>query len=110
MSIWDLLTLLCFVAALTGSIESARIGRAGLVGYAVAVAVGLALGLGSAWLKYQVGNTVFSRLEQDTGWPQSTNSSQRNFLRVLYLAAVLWIFFVAYLAGWASLALLRLLK
>lgn len=51
-----------------GALSSAKDAKVEVGGYALAIAIGLALGLGCAWLMRRVGKKVLVRTEQ---YPQS---------------------------------------
>jgi hypothetical protein len=104
VSLWDLLTVLCCEMPIVGAVESAKLARVGFGGYAVAVCVGLLLGLGCAYIMRRAGKTVATCL-------QGRSASMREpYFRALYFGAMVWIVFALFLGGWAASASLRLFK
>ncbi len=100
VSLWDLLIAVCCSMAVGGALASARVARVGFSGYVSAIIVGMAVGLGCAYLMTIVGKTVSARQKE-----VSLSNRERSLL-TLYLAAIVWIFFAACLGFCASLALL----
>jgi hypothetical protein len=85
-----------------GAVASAKLAKVGFRGYALAVTVGLALGVGSARTMWTVGNNVAARMKGDPG------SLKEWYFRTLYFAAMLWILVALFLGGWVSSVVLRL--
>jgi hypothetical protein len=104
VSLWDLLTVICCAMPIGGALSSAQFAKVGLHGYAFAMAVGLVVGLGCAYMMRMVGKTVVARLAG------ASVSIRERYFRALYFAAMAWIVFASFLGAWASLALLRLFK
>jgi hypothetical protein len=106
VSLWDLLTGICFAASVGGALASAKIAKVGLGGHAVAIATGLALGVLCGWTMRFVSKAIVTKLQ---GRPNSDHavSQQRWFFRGLYFAALLWIVFAGFLGGRVSLAILH---
>jgi hypothetical protein len=102
VSLWDLLTALCCAMPVAGALASAILERAGFSGYAITIAVGLALGLGCAYIMRAVGKTI------DTHLKQNSTATRESYLRMLYLAAIVWIVLALFLGAWVSSVLLRL--
>jgi hypothetical protein len=86
----------CFVMPLAGSLAGAELSKAGFGGYALAVTVGLALGLCFAWPMWTVGKIVAAHMK---GKPVPT---QEWYARALYFGAALWILFGLFLGNWAA--------
>jgi len=95
----------CFVIPIIGALASARDAKVGFVGYALAVTVGLVVGLGCAWLMWASGEVVVKYLERPG---RKYSESMREWcFRVLYLAALLWIVPTGIIGGWFSSVMLR---
>jgi hypothetical protein len=92
----------CFVMPLAGALAGAKLSKAGFGAYAVAVAVGLALGLCFAWIMWTVGKIVAAHMK---GKPVP---AQERYAWALYFAAMLWIVLALFLGGWVSSAVIRL--
>jgi hypothetical protein len=107
VSLWDLLTGICFAASVGGALASAKIAKVGFGGHAMAIAIGLALGLLCAWTMRVVAKRTVAKLRRRPNWDHAA-SLQRWFFRGLYSAALVWIVFAGFLGGQVSLAVLRL--
>jgi hypothetical protein len=103
MSLWDLLTGICFAASVGCALASAKTARVGLGGHAMAIVVGLALGLLCAWTMRVVAEAIVAKMQRR--WEHSA-SRQEWFFRGLYFAAMIWTVFAGFLGGWVSLAVL----
>jgi hypothetical protein len=101
MTLWDLLTTMCFVMPISGGLASAKLAKGGFGGYSLAIAIGLALGVGCAWTMRAVGEKAFTRLER---YPAEI---KERYLRALYFAVLLWAVFGLFLGGWVSSAAMR---
>jgi hypothetical protein len=101
MSLWDLLSVLCFAMPIAGAVASARLAKAGFRGYALAITIGLALGVSCAWTVRTAGKTVDAHVKRHS------ESVQERYFRALYFAAMLWIVFGLFLGAWASSVLMR---
>jgi hypothetical protein len=106
VSLWDLLTGICFAASVGCALASAKIAKVGFGGYALAIAIGLALGLLCAWTIRVVAKAIVAKLQRRPNWDQAA-TLQRWFFRGLYFAALVWIVFSGFLGGQVSLAVLR---
>jgi hypothetical protein len=102
LTLWDLLMALCFVMPLAGAFAEAKVSKAGFGGYALAVTVGLRLGLCFAWSMWAVGKIFVARMK---GTPVPT---QERYAWALYFAAVVWIVFGLFLGSWVSSVLMKL--
>jgi len=102
LTLWTLLNAICFFIPVVAAIEEAKAARAGLGGYALAIAIGLALGGGCALAMWTVGRRVGSALQ---AYPEPRREW---YFRVLYSAALLWILMVGFLANWTISAAMRL--
>lgn len=102
MSLWDLLTVVCCAMPIGGALASAKMATVGPGGYALAITIGLAVGVCCAWTMRAVGATVATRIERR---PASLHES---YFRALYLAAIAWIAVSLFLGVWVSYAFLRL--
>jgi hypothetical protein len=106
VTLWDLLVVMSFTNPLGSVLFSAKHEHAGLGGYAVAITVGLALGVSWAWTTLAVGKAIGTNvLRPDTRY----SDSQKEWVaRALYFSAMLWIFFGSFSGMWAWSALMRL--
>ena len=102
-SLWQFLHLMCVALTLGASMGSPEVARAGFRGYAVATAVGLGVGLGSAWMMWNAGRFAFARIRT------LPEPSQERYFRRVYIGAIMWVITVAILGGMSSHALVRLL-
>ncbi|MGA9390536.1 MAG: hypothetical protein WBV69_08835 [Candidatus Sulfotelmatobacter sp.] len=102
-SLWQLLHLVCIALTLGASMGSPEVARAGFRGYAVAIAVGLGVGLGGAWVMSNAGRIAFARIRS------LPESSQERYFRRVYIGVIFWVITVAFLGGWGSHVLVRLL-
>jgi hypothetical protein len=100
--LWTLLTLTSSVTLIASAVLSAKHARAGFGGYALAITIGLLLGVCNALAVYKLGEAVAGR---STAYSQSLG---RWRFRALYFAAALWIPFVAFLGDWAAATAMRL--
>jgi hypothetical protein len=107
MSIWDLLTTICFFMPVGGALTAAQQVRVGWGGYALAIAFGVLLGVLSAWLMRVVAEKAAARVEGRAVQRESGPQSTRTFFRGLYLAALAWIAIVGVVGQWASSLILR---
>jgi hypothetical protein len=107
VALWDLLTGICFAAAVGCALASARIAKVGFGGHALAITIGIVLGGLCAWTMRAVAKTVVANFQRRSNWEHSV-SLQKWFFRALYFAALLWIVFAGFLGGRLSLALLRI--
>jgi hypothetical protein len=92
----------CFVAPISGAIASSSLARASFGGYALAIAIGLALGIGFVWTMFRAGRNMGARIKK-----QPESMQERNFSR-LYFAAMLWIALGLFIGHWVSAVALRL--
>jgi len=102
-SLWQFLHLMCVALTVGASMGSAKALNVGLRGYTVAIAFGLGVGLGCAWMMWNAGRIAFAHIRS---LPDS--SHERNFRRV-YIGAILWVITVALLGGMGAHALVRFL-
>ena len=104
MTLWDLLTIICFAMPIGGAHSAAKQAGIGFGGHAVAILVGLFVGAGCACVMRVVGKLVVTRLEKRPA------DARENPLRVLYFAAFLWSFFGLFIGGWSAGLLTPLLR
>ena len=96
VSLWDLLTGTCFAVSVGCALALAKIAKVGLGGHAMAIAIGLALGLLCAWAMRVVAKAIMAKLQRRPNWDHAV-SLQRWFFRGLYFAALVWIVFAGFL-------------
>ncbi len=104
VSLWDLLTALCFVMPIAGAVASARLAKAGFRGYVLAIIVGFALRLCCAWTMLIVGKAAAAHIKRH---PESV---QERHFGALYFGAILWIAFALFIGGWVSSVSTRLVR
>jgi hypothetical protein len=100
-TLWQLLILICLTIPIGGALASARLAKVGFGGYALAITIGLAMGVCCAWTMWTVGKTVAAHTER-----QSVSMRER-YARALYFAAMLWIVFALFLGEWVTSATIR---
>jgi len=89
-----------------GALSSARVAKAGLGGYALAIAIALALGVSCAWAMQTAGGAVLTHLGRTD---REHSGLQRGWrFGAVYFAAILWIAFALILGAWVSSMALRL--
>ena len=66
MTLWQLLILICIAVPVGPALASAQHGRVGPGGYALAIAVGLAVGACCGWVMYATHETVGGKLQRLT--------------------------------------------
>jgi hypothetical protein len=105
VSLRYLLVGFCFAApigAALGAVKSPRHAVAGLGGYALALAIGMAVGLSCAWAMAIAGRKIAAHIQL-----RPASSHERHF-RTLYVASVFWIILAGALGGWLASVSLRL--
>jgi len=102
VSLWDLLTALCFVMPIAGAVASAGLAKAGFRGYVLAIIVGFALGLCCGWTMLIVGKAAAAYAKRDSG------AVQERYFWALYFGAILWVAFALFIGERVSSVLMRL--
>ena len=102
MTLWDLLIAICCVMPLAGSLATAKLSKTGFGGRALAIVIGLALGVCCARTMWAVGNNIAARIRRHS------EPVQERYFRALYFTAMLWIVFSLFLGEWVSSLVLRL--
>lgn len=97
-----MLTLICFLVCVFAAVGAARDSNTGFIGYALAVTIGLAMGVGSTWAFWTLGERLIGAVQR------RPEARRELYLRLLYAAAVLWILSVAFIAVRVIPATLRL--
>jgi hypothetical protein len=105
MTLGDVLIGICFAMPIGTAVGSAGVAKVGFGGYALAIAIGLAVGVGCAWTMWVVGNAVGTHLTRPDA--KYSGSLQGRYFGALYVSWGLWIFVAGVLGGWASSAALR---
>lgn len=100
---WFILNGLSFSSCTFIAVGAARNAKAGLVGYALAVAIGIALGGGAAWAMWSIGRKVAPTIET---FPKA---KQKLYFDVLFFAAVFWIAIAAYVSDQVTSAVMQLM-
>ena len=105
-TLWQFLILMCIAFPLGSALASARHEKVGPGGYALAIAVGLAVGVCCGWVMYATHNIAVRKLLRRP--PSETSlAKQKWFIRVFYLAKFLWLALAGFLGFWLSSVLLR---
>jgi hypothetical protein len=100
--LWTMLNVICFLVCIIGAAGAAREAKAGLIGYALALIIGLAIGGSSAWAMQSVGERVGAAT-------QAHPAARRELcFKVLYVVAVLWIIIALFIADHLTSAAMRL--
>lgn len=104
MRLWHLLIGVCFAAPAGSALAPARIAGAGIRGYVLALAVGLAVGASSSWIMLWMHRALVPNLLRclEQGDPLADW-----YGRAFYISKVLWIISAGILGFWLSSALLR---
>jgi hypothetical protein len=101
--LWTLLTLISSLTFLLAAVVTAHNAKVAFGGYAVAIAVGLVLGLSNAWALERVAAVAGDRLERES------EKFREWCLGVLYVAAAVWALVAASLGAWITSAAMRLI-
>jgi len=100
--LWTMLNAICFLVCILGSVGAARHAKTGLLGYALAVAIGLALGGSFTWTMWTVGKGVAAAIQA------YREARQKLYSGVLLLAVALWILIALFVADRLTSAAMRL--
>ncbi len=103
MAIWDLLNGICLVMPVYAAFQGARHANAGIGGYALVIAIGLAMGIGCTFGMWTIGERIVAAVS-----PYPKSKQERYFIG-LYVAAGLWLLVVALLADWVISASIHLI-
>jgi hypothetical protein len=101
-ALWDLLASICFTIAIPSALRPARMARVGVAGYTLAGLIGLIIGVTCVVLQYMAAYKV-----QKLAANIASETRKEWLFRMLYLAAVVWIFVSAVAADRLSSWLLR---
>ena len=104
MALWNVLILMCFAVPIGTSLASARYAKVGISGYALAIVVGLAVGVCCGWAMWKTHEVVGSKLQRLAG---VSLAKQEWYFATFYLGKIVWVGFAGFLGFWLSLALLR---
>jgi mannose/fructose/N-acetylgalactosamine-specific phosphotransferase system component IIC len=96
VSLWDLLTAICFALPIGTALSVAKHSKVGWAGYAVAVMVASALAWLGVWAKRTVSNHVAARAKAHPV------SQEESYFRRLYFAVILWIVVSSLLSAWLT--------
>jgi hypothetical protein len=100
--LWTLLSASSFFSFIASAVLVAHGAGGGFNKYALALSIGLLLGVCNVWALEMVGRTVFERSKHHS------ESAREWCFRALYLGAALWILFAAFLGDLVMSAALRL--
>ncbi|MGB8887672.1 MAG: hypothetical protein WCC87_13170 [Candidatus Korobacteraceae bacterium] len=99
MTLWQILTALCFLMPVAFALDAANSVKHSVVGYAVALIVGIIVGVCTAFAMWKVGGQL-SKLRS------TATSSQGVIIACICLASTLWIGIAGYLGGRSALFVL----
>jgi uncharacterized protein YneF (UPF0154 family) len=103
-ALWQLLILICFVIPIGGAMSAAKIANAPPAGFALAILVGLVVGMSCAWTMWLMHKLFVAKLEQHPDWQHSAW-----FARTFYASKLLWIVVALFLGHWLSSRVLRII-
>jgi hypothetical protein len=104
MSLWDLLIVVSSSAFVGGALAAARVTNGGVRNYLVATITGVLLAIANAWTWSKVAGGVDRHIKG------LSESDQERYLRLLYLAATIWILCAGAAGIWIALRVLRLVS
>ena len=85
MSLWQLMRLICVGITLGAANAAANVAKAGVGGNILATAIGLAVGVGFAWVMWTSGRLLVARIRQ---LPEELREQR---FRLMYCGAFAWI-------------------
>jgi protein-S-isoprenylcysteine O-methyltransferase Ste14 len=101
VTLWDLMTALCFVMAFAGALASVKDSPKVWEAYALAVVIGFVIGSFCTWamraVVVNVSDRSSARPELQKEW----------HFRLLYLGAAIWIIATLFLGDWVTNAVVR---
>ena len=101
--LWTLLTLMSSVSYIFSAIMTAKNAQAGVGGYALAIIIGLLLGVCNAWALQRVGAAAHDRSKRHS------EKLREWWLGALYVASVAWVLVAAFLGAWLTSVAMRLI-
>lgn len=105
VALWQLLILVCVALPIGTSLSSARHANVGPGGYALSIAVGIAVGACCGWAMWAAHDIVGTKLQQLAG---ASLARLEWYFRAFYLVKLFWIGFAGFLGLWLSFAVLHL--
>lgn len=102
MSLWDLLIVVSSSAFVGGALAAARVTNGGVRNYLVATIIGVLLAVANVWTWSKVAGGVDRHIKG------LSKSHQERYLRLLYVAASMWILCGGAAGIWIALRALRL--
>jgi hypothetical protein len=100
MSLWDLLTIGCFVMPIASSNVVARNAHLSVARHSMALLIGVVIGCCFAWAMRAVGEVIIRRT---TGF---SAAKREWFFRALYGSALAWCGVSLFFGGWVTSRLL----
>lgn len=97
MTLWDLMTALCAVMPLAGAFATLRDVHKGWLGFALALIIGIVLGVLCAWAMRSVGTALMKRSGAES-------KTRRWNFRLLYAGASAWIILALFIGSWVMAA------
>ena len=97
-----MLNAICFLVCIFGSVGAARHAKTGLIGYALAVAIGLGIGGSFTWAMWTAGKRVAAAIQP------YREARQKLYSAALLLAVALWILMALFVADHVTSAAIRL--
>ena len=106
-TLWQLLILICFTMPIAGAVGSAKLAKVGFGGYALAITIGLPLGVCCAWAMWIMHKIFVTNLRRRPDW-EHWAAQHEWFYVAFYFTKILWIVLALFLGAWVSSATLRL--
>jgi len=97
-----MLNAICFLLCFLGAVGAARDSKAGFLGYASAVLVGLAVGGSSTWTMWTLGKRVAAIIKP---YPEAR---QKLYSLVILLVVVLWMLTAFFITDRLTSVVMRL--
>lgn len=102
MTLWDLMTALCFSLPLAGAFAAIRDVHRGWPKYVIATVLGIAIGALCGWVMRATGKNF-------PAWSSAmSNNKRERFFRALYAGAAVWIVVALFLGSWLTEVSMRL--
>lgn len=105
VTFWDLLTLISFVVPVAGASEEAKLSHLGLVGYLLAISVGLAIGVCCAVCM----RIALVRISGYLVRSHVSARAQSVYSGLMLIAAFIWIVFGLFAVSWLATKIVRFL-
>jgi hypothetical protein len=104
VTLWQLLIGICFAFTVGTAVAPARMAGAGIRGYVLAVAAGIAVGASCSWIMWRMHKALMPKLLHSF---ERSDPLANWYGRAFYVSKVLWIMLAGVLGFCLSAALLR---